>query len=146
MIELFPSIYKFYDLPEEKRVELIGQTVKGYSKHSNPTIYYVVGLRPDCFNYGIQQGLISLHMPTRLYCSEKTKVYLQKHRVNLDWFKIGAFSPDDLDLDLEFNNVITKYQKVKRLMDEWAPTFFNTSYKDILNFVYMELGGERYFS
>ena len=140
MIEFFPSIYKFYDLPEEKRIELIGQTVKEYTKHNSPTVYYVVGLRADCFNYGIQQGLVSLHMPRSLYCSEQTKAYLRKHHADLEWFKIGAFSPDDLDLDLEFNNIITKYRKVRRLMDEWAPTFFNTSYKDIFNFVHMEIG------
>lgn len=140
MIEFYPSIYKFYELPEEKRIKLVGQAVKEYSKRNNPTIYYVVGLKPDCFNYGIQQGLVSLLMPTQLYCSEKTKAYLRKHHHDLNWFKIGAFSPDDLDLDLEFNNVITKYEKVKKVMDTWAPTFFNTSYKEILEFVNNTLG------
>lgn len=99
---VFNSPYEFYALPEPERIKLIGRVfkervfvVKGkgkklvYTDQVRDTLYFPIGLAPDAFNYGIQQGVIFVNP-------------VQNHREAGKWFRVGAFSPDDLDVDLNF--------------------------------------------
>lgn len=89
-MKYFPHAYKFYDLSEDERKELIGTYFKE-SRYDNGTLYFPVQLHEDDFNYGIQQGLISVSPIWKL--KDGTK-----------WFRVAAFSPDDLDKDLDFKD------------------------------------------
>jgi hypothetical protein len=89
----FNSPYDFYNLPEVKRIDLIGDIFR-LAKRSG--VYIPIHLVDADSNYGIAQGV--------LYVSEIYKIPLKHQAPNEGkmWFKVGAFSPDDLDMDLEF--------------------------------------------
>jgi hypothetical protein len=137
------NIYKFYELPEEKRIELIGQSITEHSQYrKNTRVYYPVGLSNDCFNYGYQQGLIGVIKPVSMILGKKQ---LLKYRGDSSWIKIYAFSPDDLDLGLHFcnNRYPDKlYHRILDYLDQWTTTFFDMSYRDILLYCQKDLGGE----
>lgn len=99
---IYDSPYDFYDLPDEEAGKLVGRVYKSrkwktnkkkdgvvYTKDIAPGEYYVVSLKDGEFNYGKKNGV--------LYLSP-----VWSHGDRGDWFKVGVFSPDDLDLDLEF--------------------------------------------
>lgn len=88
-MKYFQHVYKFYDLGENERKELIGTYFKE-SRYDNGTLFFPVGLHEDDFNYGIQQGLI-LVSPIWKFNGKK-------------WFRVAAFSPDDLDKALDFES------------------------------------------
>jgi hypothetical protein len=81
------SAYDFYRLEETQRKDMIGLCFK---EKNRDHIYFPIQLTDDCFNYGICQGLIVV---TPILKSAEGK-----------WFRVAAFSPDDLDLDLDFNS------------------------------------------
>jgi len=101
---IFNSPYEFYELPEEERIKLIGRIYKARNwrvkkgkkeltyTDVQPTIYIPIGLHPEEFNYGIQQGVLCIPEVREIPGNESHD----------KWFKVGAFSPDDLDRDLEF--------------------------------------------
>lgn len=92
---IIDNIYDFYGFEESKRKSLIGITIKEITKFKNREIvrlYFPIQLTQECFNYGIQEGLI--------YLSETSKSKTD----NSKWFGVSAFSPDDLDLSLIFQN------------------------------------------
>jgi hypothetical protein len=87
------SPYDFYNLPEFKRFELIGSS---FTLAKRGGVYIPIDLVDKDSNYGVAQGV--------LYVPDIYKIPL-KHRLRNEgktWFKVGAFSPDDLDIDLEF--------------------------------------------
>jgi len=87
-MKTFRSAYDFYKLPEQKRIELIGHVFK---EGEAGAIYFPILLSGGEFNYGVQQGLIRVSQ-------------LLHTGTNGDWFRVSAFSPDDLDRDLDFDN------------------------------------------
>lgn len=82
MLELSP--YAFYELPQRERRKLVGKRFR-----ENGGIYFPLDLAYGEFNYGIRQGLIIVT------------------EVRENRFKVGVVSPDDLDLDLEFEHPYT---------------------------------------
>lgn len=138
-----PNIYMFYELPEEKRFELIGSRVVEHQPHFKKSkvrdrIFYPIYLSEGCFNYGSRCGLLGVIEPLCLY-------YTKKYNGDATWTKIYVKSPDDLDLGLEFHNnkyPEKLYNKILDFLDEWSPTFVNVSYREALEFCQKELGGE----
>lgn len=88
-LKSFNSPYDFYNLPESEKKYLFG---KPFKVKDSDQIYFPVDLHPDEFNYGEQQGLIFV-----------TQVFA-KNDLYTNWFRIAAFSPDDLDIDLDFSS------------------------------------------
>ncbi len=87
MIE-FKNIYEFYKLTRKARRKLLGSIL--VEKDNPSVLYFVLDLENECFNYGSKEGLIRFS-PIITYKEKK-------------WFRISAFSPDDLDIDLDFND------------------------------------------
>lgn len=145
----FDNIYKFYDLPEEDRAKLVGQKIqqvesfKFKRKLKSVRIFYVVDLDNEWTNYGSKQGLIGLLQPLVMRLSQKELTKYIKGTGDPYWFKLYAFSPDDLDLALHFDapkNTKEVFNRVEKFMDEHCSLFFNMSYKEILKFAQKELG------
>ena len=88
VVQITNPYKEFYELPEEQRIALIGSMLVE-NRTGYPVIYFPVGLDDETYNYNVAQGLISVH-PVHI------------DRKDGAWFKVGAFSPDDLDIDLEF--------------------------------------------
>lgn len=87
---------EFYDLPEKDRIALIGTILE---EQYGGRLYFPIGLAYDEFNYEQNQGLIFVNKP----CMDDYGV----------WFRVGAFSPDDLDKDLDFfGNEVDYYDQV----------------------------------
>jgi len=98
------SHFDFYRLPEQERVAMIGECFreegppprkKSRRERRRPpqptpdsTLYFPVGLAEGEFNYGMPQGLVFV-TPIHNFQGKK-------------WFRVGAASPDDLDIDLDF--------------------------------------------
>jgi hypothetical protein len=89
--------YAFYRMPEKKRIEMIGSHF--YVTGRDDSVYFPIGLS-GCFNYGIDQGLLSVPR----ICTVPGATDSAGKPAKRNWFKVGAFSPDDLDLDLEFEH------------------------------------------
>jgi hypothetical protein len=88
------SPYEFYEMPETERISLVGDCLK---EERFDTLYFPVCLSSEQFNYGISQGL--------LFVTPIRKVNDKKY------FKVGVFSPDDLDLDLCFKHPLTEIRQ-----------------------------------
>lgn len=122
-MKMFKRDYDFYQLPEDERKALIGSCfkVEGFEH-----LYYPIGLFED-FNYGIDQGVIFVS-PIMKYNSEK-------------WFRVGVFSPDDLDMDLDFNasethkrqEIISHLNKIKKI---------DVTYRGVLEEIQKLFGGK----
>lgn len=78
----------FYDLPDDKAKALVGTSFQCDDRPSYT--FWVVDLALDEFNYGHPQGLIFIFEPRK------------EEPDGPHWFRVGAFSPDDLDVDLDF--------------------------------------------
>jgi hypothetical protein len=133
------SRYDFYELPESERKAMIGKpfqeeiTRKGHRKPQlSSTLYFPVDLHPDEFNYQQPQGLIFV---------TEVCAHLPDHP---NWFRVGVCSPDDLDIDLDFETTDTQQahrwreQAIEFLSD---PTNLQgVFYADVLHFI-QELTG-----
>ncbi len=128
---IFDSPYEFYKLPEEERVKLIGRiykerqwVLKGKKKQVTYTdkvrdnLYIPIGLHPDEFNYGIQQGVL------------RVSPILKDN--NGKWWRISAFSPDDLDCDLDFSQEYTGLRQDVIDFVRGPMHKFNRRYKEVL--------------
>lgn len=118
-MKMLSNKYDFYDLPEKSRIEMVGTCFRVEGRASGD-LFFAVGLNDKQFNYGVKQGLILVS------AVRKTNVDHKK------WFRICAISPDDLDLDLDFNEAeihhrqnIISYMQLMKLTD--------TTYKAILS-------------
>ena len=94
------SPYDFYKFTEEEQKALIGQC---FTEAKRPdAAYYPVQLTEEggWENYGREQGLI----------------YFSSMRMNKDktWFRVAAFSPDDLDMDLDFEGKDEQFREQVR--------------------------------
>ena len=80
----FDNCFDFYRLSETERKKLVG---KCFKEKDRDAIYFPVNLADQQFNYGVKEGVIRVNGIIR--------------RGN-KWFSVGAFSPDDLDIGIEF--------------------------------------------
>jgi hypothetical protein len=129
--ELLRTSYQFYDLPEDERKAMTGKPFQELTP--GDSLYFPVDLKEGTFNYGETQGLLFV---TQLHPT---------HPTSPNWFRLGVSSPDDLDMDLDFNSPDSpkhREQVIKLLSDPALLT--DVSYDDVLNFVQKEIGaGER---
>jgi len=122
------TAYDFYRLPENERIALIGTEFKVQDKYDKGE-YFVIGLTEEggWQNYGRQQGLIWLSLPMNY----KGKT----------WFRVAAFSPDDLDMDLDFDDPAPDLRdKICNLLREMPKD--NVTYREVLEFIQSFYGGE----
>lgn len=128
---LFENVYKFYDL-EHYRKNYVGCFLKEVGKHANSGLFYVIHLANCWENYGSSEGL--------LYISKVWPIDPRKPDRQKCWFKVGAFSPDDLDISLEFTGDLktlckTRRQILKLLKQSPIQTWTNTSYREALELI-----------
>ena len=88
--------YIFYGMSEVERRAMVGTYF--FASDSGKMLYFPVELS-GCFNYGVAQGLIFITEIYRHY-----SVAADKNGARRNVFRVGAFSPDDLDLDLDFEH------------------------------------------
>lgn len=127
--KVFTNIYDYYDLPEEERFNLL----ETYCVKDN-YIYFPIWLSEAgaCQNYNEAFALLGLLEPYTIgYGKQKGQI----------WFKVYAFSPDDLDLDLEFYNEVDKYELIFEYLKNEMPRIGGT-YKDFLLELQKKFGGE----
>lgn len=95
LLIIFKSPYDFYDLSEGNRIRLIGEEIT--LKKQRQSRYFPIQLIGDAIwrNYNRAQGLI--------YVSP-----ILTHGDIGPWMRVAAFSPDDLDMDLDFLNANEK--------------------------------------
>lgn len=132
--ELCP--YDFYQLHESTRANMVGHSFK-----KNEGIYYVVKLPPHQFNYGINQGLLLLNKPRRLYLKQCKDRDRELTPADLDWFNVYSFSPDDLDCSLDLSGK-QLYFSVKKYLDKFP--FCDMTYKQMIINLQNKFGGETY--
>lgn len=145
-IELFKSRcaannYNFYhdeDFDDNDRIELLGQWLfeSRDTLQLQPQLVVYMG---DAWNYGHRFGLLTLTAPVYMLSKD-----WENYKGNPHWFKIGAFSPDDLDCDLVFNlgwgpvynsqhDVVTEYWSVREFITKNTSMFtYGESYFDML--------------
>lgn len=129
----FKTAYEFYKLPQRERKHLIDQSFK---EEGRDVLYFPIGLTLEgsYSNYNRKQGVISVH-----------PLYVIRSGVDKGkpWFKLGAFSPDDYDLDLEFRGEEATEEK-RNLILAYLKTANkrNTTYVDFLNKVKDLFGGD----
>lgn len=136
----FKTAYDFYNLPDEERIKYIGvpfeeEGIKVKNVfYKDDGIFFPIGLNNIWENYGKTPGLLYISTPYQL----KNKSY---------WFKVGAFSPDDLDIDLEF---IFQDQKSchnkRKLIIKWLLSnpygeWTDTSYREVIGLIKENFGG-----
>jgi hypothetical protein len=85
-MKTFTNKYDFYRLSEDQREALIGSFFKEEGKED---VYFVFQLENEDTNYGVKQGVV--RVSGIMYYDEKR-----------NWFRVGVFSPDDLDMDFDF--------------------------------------------
>lgn len=125
----------YYKLTEEQRLFMIkNQQFFGAKRY----LYFPIELSEDCFNYGFNQGLLILLKPLSACLSKKE---LAKYQFDPNWIKLGAFSPDDLDLDLEWSGDYKLYLKIRKTVKNLM-NCGQTTYKDFLKAIQQEYGGE----
>ena len=134
----FPSPYDFYDLDYEAAWEWVGVPfrttgIKGndgriyYGDRNNDHFYFPIHLYNEWANYGKQVGLISV----------LDSVYVPSYKSW--WFKLGSFSPDDLDIDLEFRGTETFCKSTRRHIvryllhnpNKWIDTDYREAFENI---------------
>lgn len=128
----FDDIYDFYKLTDDEANSLIGQAV--YEKDK---MYFPVGLQNEWENYGKKTGLIIVgeifHWHGSSWCPTPE---INNQKINL-WFKLGAFSPDDLDIDLQFmNDEVSLRDKIIEFM--YTMPWYDTSYHEIFTIIQNE--------
>lgn len=121
----FKSAYDFYRLPDLERRSMVGQQ---FFEVGRDTEYFVISMDDPACNYGVFQGVIFLLpiQPNRYKVSE----------FGDKWFRVGVFSPDDEDKDLDFFGDDCKhFKKVRKFLREMNPLFLNVGYNEILSMV-----------
>lgn len=117
------SPYDFYKLSDDQAKLLVGKNLA----ISESRTYIPVHLLHKNSNYGKQYGLLIITS-------------------NKDWLKVGAFSPDDLDIDLVWRGkeklLGNKRKKITRYIQ--SMNLYSRSYTDILLEIQAKFGGELY--
>lgn len=121
----FKSPYEFYKLPEEERRALIGEP---FVAEERPfSLYFPFEVDVPENNYNAAQGLIWVSM-----------MLMSKEGA---WFRVAAFSPDDIDMDLDFTGAAATVEMHQRVCDflRTLPRF-PLSYEGILKAVQLHCG------
>lgn len=84
--------FDFYNLPESDRESLVGKSFE----EEKGGLYFVLDLSPNEFNYGMKQGLICVSPIITIF--------------KLPFFKVYVCSPDDLDIDVCFDDDEIKFR------------------------------------
>jgi len=119
----FRTPYEFYKLPEAERIAMVNSY---FSTEDEPVArYFPISLTENGanWNYGRHQGLLYL-----------SPIWLLKKQN--PWFKVAAFSPDDLDLCLywEGNNATPAFrEKILSWIEEMPKD--NIDYQEALEFI-----------
>jgi hypothetical protein len=149
----FESPYDFYKLPQRERKHLIDQcfTVKpnkiliarqkNGAKMPEPELFFPIGLTLDgsYSNYNRRQGLLYV-MPVRPMSPATAKAY--KMETVTHWFRVAAFSPDDLDMDLDWNNPRPNLREDVIQFIKTMPKR-EVTYESVLKSIQDNFGGER---
>jgi hypothetical protein len=85
-------------MTEDGRKKLVGSSFRCPPRTG---VYFPLQLS-GCFNYGVDQGLLLVLPVTQVRYPPQFDSH--GNPTTRYWFKVGAFSPDDLDLDLEFDH------------------------------------------
>lgn len=124
-MRVFKSHFDFYKLPEKERQQLVGDFFieegrEHYKKGEEDRLFFPLSLHEDEFNYGKQQGLI--------FVSEVRQVKGES------WFRVGVSSPDDLDMDLDFQGIGFNFEKLRLDVVEYVKQMSkqNVKYRDFL--------------
>jgi hypothetical protein len=138
----FARDYDFYELPEDERQAMVGDCFVDLSekgeKGAPPRFYFPIGLseQGSWNNYGRRQGVLCVSplWPKRVWEKGKSKVAGR-------WFKVYAFSPDDLDLSLSFDDPTPELRE--RVLDivRQMPKD-EVEYLECLEFIQSYVGGE----
>lgn len=127
----FDNIYHFYKLSDDEAKSLIGQAV--YEKDE---MYFPIGLQNEWENYGKKTGLIYVSQIFEWHGKPANQPELRNVKLNL-WFKLGAFSPDDLDIDLQFmNDEVDHRDKIIEFM--YTMPWYDTSYHEVFTIIQNE--------
>jgi len=127
----FKRAYDFYALPEHERRSYVGQQFLAIDHPDYE--FFVIGLVEGEFNYGSRQGVLYIFPPRK-------DTYAKSPDFGQLWWKIGVFSPDDLDKSIEFSGdaECKLFSKVRGFLREANPILLNTTYHDALEFVRQE--------
>ena len=130
----FDTRHDFYDLPEKAAHGLIGQPfIETKYKHGDPhrkTIFFPVGLSNKWENYGYATGLIFVSPVWP--ANPKTSSPM--------WFRCGWASPDDGDIDLDFEGEKETRLRSKVLKFLWKMPWYDTSIREVLTMVRDHVG------
>ena len=141
------NCYTFYDLAEEERKAMVGKPFvelcqplrkNGCPFGQNGMIYFPVDLEGDekYRNYNMPQGLIFV---TYLWGPMGGK------NQNPNWFRVGVTSPDDLDIDLDFNpSTMEEAQRLRQIAIDFLSdpdNCRNVTYNGLLDFINELCGG-----
>ncbi len=123
----FNNEYDYYKLTDQERANLVGYTfqVKGEQEQS---LYFPVKLTEEegFVNYNHRYGALVL-----------TPVLKSKQG---NWFRLGVFSPDDMDLDLDFNqDELNLRNNVINILKQLIDKDQEYTYREILEFVQITL-------
>ena len=130
--KVFTNIYDYYDLPEEERFNLLETYCLDVDRKYST--YFPIWLSEygACQNYNEAFALLGLLKPSPIrYGKQKGQI----------WFKVYAFSPDDLDLDLEFYNEVDKYELMFEYLKNEMPRIGGT-YMDFMLEIQKKFGGD----
>lgn len=128
-MKTFNNIYDYYKLSEEERFNLLETYCVEGDYIYFPIWLSEIGARQ---NYRQAFALLGLLKPTPIrYEPKKGEV----------WFKVYAFSPDDLDLDLEFYNEPDKYELMFEYLKNEMPRIGGT-YMDFMLEIQKKFGGK----
>jgi hypothetical protein len=138
--------YDFYEMPEPQQRAMVNDffVVEEELKRLGEDLvcrYYPVRLteQESWMNYRARQGIlrVSTLWPHREYVKGK---YVESGKL---WFKVGCFSPDDLDLDLEWVGPPEDLRKkVTELIRDMPKD--EVGYMECLEFIQSYYGGEIY--
>ena len=135
------SAYEFYDMEEPQRLALVGSCFqeedmvgprgrKGPSV-PRPGIYFPIELTEEgsWSNYNRKQGLL---YTTGLLPKKDGKT----------WARVAAFSPDDLDMDLDWDPCdAPQWERIMDVVRQMPKD--NVTYQECLDFIQSFCGGER---
>lgn len=119
------SEYDFYDMSEDDRLAMVGTC---FAVDNIPRIFFPIWLseQGSSINYGVSQGLIFV-----------SGIHKGKNGL---WFRVGICTPDDGDLDLDFQDEdLHKREDVLRFMEQVNK--INVTYEEVLEAVQAVFGG-----